>query len=144
MIRCCPLRVLGSLFVGGVLLAALACGPSQPQAALCSREHLQGNWRLAMADPESVQVLTGSVQFTDSSGQTNLVARSREGTGEIIDYPVEILRLQPDSMAFAFAPIRYELRGQCYSPDSLGGDYAVKLFQDTASVRGTWMMTRRR
>jgi hypothetical protein len=97
-----------------------------------------------MADPESVQVLTGSVQFTDSSGQTNLVARSREGTGEIIDYPVEILRLQPDSMAFAFAPIRYELRGQCYSPDSLGGDYAVKLFQDTASVRGTWMMTRRR
>jgi hypothetical protein len=130
------------LLLWGVLLTVPACRTAQRLATPCARDQLNGRWRLAMVDPESVQTLTGSVEFTSSGGRTNLVAKSREGTGEIVDYPIEDLRLSADSIALVFAPVRYELHGLCHSRDSLSGDYAVKLFEGASSVHGTWTMTR--
>jgi len=86
--------------------------------------------------------LTGTVSLEGSGGRTHLVAESGEGMREPIDYPIEGLRAQEDSINFSFAPIGFRLQGRCISSDRLEGRFAVP-HPPYDSIVGDWQARRK-
>lgn len=95
-----------------------------------------------MSDTAAIDSLQGSLEFVGTGGRTHLEADSREGTRETVEYPLDSLRVQNDSVVFGFAPVGYVLRGACVTSDSISGVFAVPN-PSFGLNRGGWTMRRK-
>jgi hypothetical protein len=122
---------------------AVACASSQADVQDCSPMRASGNWTLSMMADESDYRLAGVVRFWGDTAVAELVATTNEGTGELVEAPIENLNLVRDSSFFSFAPIRFHLQGRCLSPDRLEGTFSVPQ-PPFGDIVGRWSMVKER
>jgi hypothetical protein len=137
-----PFVDLSRVAVASLLVLSTPCCRPQGPPPFCTIESLRGTWDMHMEDSDSVEVLAGKVIFGDSTAWVALIATSREGTREPLDYPIQSVGATGMRLRFQFAPIGYVLDGDCFSRDSIRGEYSVQLTPNADSIRGVWSMTR--
>jgi hypothetical protein len=120
-----------------ITFACLACASHKPFATC----EAKGSWQLQMTADSSSMRISGTVAIRDTGGTVDLTAISVEGTGEPVQYPLQVLHTSDDSIAFKFAPIGYTLRGMCRKDGAWSGTFAVPQ-PPFDSIRGHWTMQR--
>lgn len=137
--RRCAEVVLGGIIAGFVV----ACASSQPDVQDCSPMRASGEWTLTMMADETDYQLAGVVRFWSDTAVAELIATTSEGTGELVEAPIENLHVVRDSIFFSFAPIGFHLQGRCLSPDHLEGTFSVPQ-PPFGDIVGRWSMVKER
>ena len=119
----------------------LACATSREGITGCSVDGLQSTWDLEMTSRGIPYHVTGSVVLKGGASRTQLIGETAEGTREPLDYPIQGLRVDGDSVFFSFAPIGFSLRGRCLTTARLEGRFSVPN-PPFDSIVGDWVARR--
>jgi len=96
----------------GVLLAAACSGYESPPCEAFARGSV---WAFTLAS-ERGERLEGEIRVADSARRVVGTRTAPDGETFVLDYPVENLRTDGDSLRFVFSPADYQVRAWC--PDS--------------------------
>jgi len=123
-----------------IVTSQLNCTSVTPRV-VCPDLAASETWVLEMVADNGRFRVAGHLYFTSRGGATDLVATTADGAHEPIKFPVENLDREADSLQFSFAPIGYQLRGQCLSQTAMEGKFRVPQppFEE---ITGRWTLTR--
>lgn len=96
-----------------------------------------------MRDSTAEYEVHGTIEIGSAGGTTRLAATSRDGMTEPLNYPINDVRIQGDTIAFGFAPIGYRVVAQCVDSLTAVGSF-VRPQPPFDSLRGPVRLMRER
>lgn len=134
-------RSLASVNVALVLCALVGC--IAPEPITCERDAISHWWLLRAEAEDGGFELRGAVNLEGPAMWTHLLATRRDGAVEPVEFRVDSLRLEKDSVFFKFAPLTISVAGRCVSDEHIDIRFNAQSRPGEQDFSGTGVMVRR-